>query len=84
MNKRALIFVMVAIMLVTFCVAPPAHAIVPAAAWVVWSIIAGATGVAVVADETKGDHEQAQANNQRQDEPQATKDTASALQQNPG
>jgi hypothetical protein len=84
MNKRAIIFVMVVIMLFTFCIAPPANAIVPAVAWVIWSIAAGATGIAVVADETRSDHERAQANNQRKDEPQATKDTASALQQNPG
>ncbi|MBP1725570.1 MAG: hypothetical protein H6Q51_868 [Deltaproteobacteria bacterium] len=67
MNKKAITFVMVAILLFTVCTAPPANAIVPAAAWVVWSIVAGATGVAVVADETRSNHEQATANNQGQD-----------------
>jgi hypothetical protein len=84
MNKRVIVFVMVASMLFTFCIAPPANAIVPAAAWVIWSIVAGATGVAAVADETKGDHEQAQANNQREEEPKGAKDTAAELQQSPG
>jgi predicted MFS family arabinose efflux permease len=84
MNKRAIIFVMVVIMLFTFCIAPPANAIVPAVAWVIWSVAAGATGIAVVVDETRSDHEQAQANNQRQEEPKGIKDTASELQQSPG
>ncbi len=66
MNKRAITFVVVAIMLFTFGTAPPANAIVPAFAWVIWGIAAGATGVAVVADRTS-DHEQAKANNQGQD-----------------
>jgi hypothetical protein len=65
MNKRAIIFVMVAIMLSTFCTAPPARAIVPALAWAVWGIAAGVTGIAVVADETS-DQEQATADNRGQ------------------
>ena len=58
-------FVMVAIMLFSVCTAPPARAIVPAVAWVVWGIATGTAAVAVVADETR-DHEQAKANNQGQ------------------
>ncbi|HVO83060.1 MAG TPA: hypothetical protein VMU60_01420 [Syntrophobacteria bacterium] len=84
MNKRVIVFVMVAIMLFTFCIAPPAHAIVPAVAWVIWGIAASATGVAVVADETRTDHEQAQAKDQRQDDREGIKNTAAGLQQNPG
>jgi predicted MFS family arabinose efflux permease len=84
MNKRVIIFVMVAIMVFTFCIAPPAHAIVPVVAWVIWGIATAATGVAVAADETKGDHKQAQANNHQQEEPQGVKNTASALQPSPG
>jgi len=83
MSKRAIIFVMVAIMLFTFCTAPPANAIVPAFAWVIWAIAAGGTGVAVVADETS-DHKQAQANNQGQEEPKELSNTASEMQQSPG
>ena len=83
MNKRAIIFVVVAIMLFTLCTAPPANAIVPAFAWVVWGIAAGVTGIAVVADETS-DHGQAQANNQGEEEPKELKNTASELQQGPG
>jgi predicted MFS family arabinose efflux permease len=84
MNKRAIIFVMVAIMVFTFCTAPPAHAIVPVVAWVVWGIATAATGVAVTADKTRGDHRQAQASDQRQEEPKGVENTASALQQSPG
>jgi hypothetical protein len=65
-NKRAIVFVMVGIMVFTFCTAPPANAIVPAFAWAVWSIAAGVIGTAVVADRTS-DHEQVMANNQGQD-----------------
>ena len=83
MNKRAIIFVLVAIMLFTFGTAPPANAIVPAVAWGIWGIAAGATGIAVVADETS-DHEQAQANNQGQEEPKELSNTASEMQQSPG
>jgi predicted MFS family arabinose efflux permease len=83
MKKRVTVFLMVAVMLFTFCIAPPANAIVPAVAWVIWGIVAGGTGVAVVADQTRSDHEQAQANNQRQEEPKGLKDTASASQQSP-
>ena len=84
MNKKAIVFVMVAIMLVTFCIAPPANAVVPAVAWVIWGIAAGSTGVAVAVDETRSDHDHGQANNQRQEEPKGIKNTASDLQQNPG
>ena len=83
MNKRAIIFVMVAIMLFTFCTAPPANAIVPALAWVIWGIAAGASGIAVLADETS-DKDQAQANNQGQEGPKELGSTASKLQQSPG
>jgi uncharacterized lipoprotein YajG len=83
MNKRAVIFVMVAVMLFTFCVAPPANAIVPALAWAIWGIAAGVTGIAVVADETS-DHEQAKADSQGQEERGGTKNLASELQQSPG
>jgi hypothetical protein len=51
--------------------------------WVIWSIVAGGAGAAVVADKTKNDHEQAQANNQRQEEPKGMEDTALASQQSP-
>jgi uncharacterized lipoprotein YajG len=84
MNKRAIVFLMVAVMLFTFCIAPPANAIVPAAAWVIWSIVAGATSVAVVADETRSDHEQSQANNQGEEKPEELRNTASDLWQSPG
>ena len=84
MKKRVTVFLMVAVMLFTFCIAPPANAVVvPAVAWVIWSIVAGGTGVAVVADQTRSDHEQAQANNQRQEEPKGTEDNALASQQSP-
>jgi predicted MFS family arabinose efflux permease len=84
MSKRPIIFVMVAIMLFTFCTAPPAHAIVPAVAWAIWAVAAGATGVAVVADETSN-HGQAQAKTQGQEEQRKeTKSTAPELQQSPG
>jgi uncharacterized lipoprotein YajG len=84
MKKRVTVFLVVAVMLFTFCTAPPANAVVvPAVAWVVWSIVAGGTGVAVVADQTKSAYEQAQANNQRQEEPKGLKDTALASQQSP-
>jgi len=83
MRKRAIIVVMVATMVFSFCIAPPANAIVPVLAWVIWGIAAGATGAAVVADET-GDHEQAQANNQGQEEPKEIKNTASESEQGPG
>jgi hypothetical protein len=75
---------MVAIMVFTFCTAPPAHATVPAVAWVIWGVATAATGVAVAADEAKGDQKQAQVNHQRQEEPKGVKNTASALQQSPG
>jgi len=65
MNKRVIVFVMVAIMLFTVCTARPARAIVPAVAWVVWGIATGVTAVAVVADE-ESDHQQAKANTQGQ------------------
>jgi predicted MFS family arabinose efflux permease len=83
MKKRVTVFLMVAVMLFTFCIAPPANAIVPAVAWVIWGIVAGGTGVAVVVDQTSSDHEQAQANNQRQEEPKGTEDNALASQQSP-
>jgi uncharacterized lipoprotein YajG len=84
MKKRGTVFLMVAVMLFTFCIAPTANAVVvPAVAWVIWGIVAGGTGVAVVADQTRSDHEQAQANNQRQEEPKGTEDTALASQQSP-
>jgi uncharacterized lipoprotein YajG len=84
MKKRVTVFLMVAVMLFTFCIAPPANAVVvPAVAWVIWSIVAGGTGVAVVADETRSDHEQAQASNQREEEPKGTEDNALASQQSP-
>jgi uncharacterized lipoprotein YajG len=67
MNKRATIFVVVAIMLFTFCAAPPAEAIVPALAWAVWGIATGVAGIAVAVDETRSDQQQAKANNQGQD-----------------
>jgi hypothetical protein len=66
MNKRGMIFVMVGIMLFTFCTAPPANAIVPALAWAVWGIATGITGIAVVADRAS-DREQVTANNQGED-----------------
>jgi len=66
MNKRAIVFVMVGIMVFSFCTAPPANAIVPALAWAVWTIAVGATGVAVVADQ-RSEHEQATAKNQGED-----------------
>ena len=56
---------MVAIMLFTFCTAPPANAIVPALAWAVWGIGAGVTGIAVVTDATS-DQEQPTADNREQ------------------
>jgi uncharacterized lipoprotein YajG len=65
MSKRAIVVVMVATLLFTFCTAPPAKAIVPAVAWAIWAVAAGATGAAVVADQTSN-HEQAKANNQGQ------------------
>lgn len=83
MNKRALVFVMVATMLFTFSAARPANAIVPALAWAVWGIAAGVTGIAVVADQTS-DHEQAQANNQGQEEAEELGNTASDVRQSPG
>jgi len=85
MKKRVTVFLMVAVMLFTFCIAPPAKAAVflPPLGWVIWSIVAGGTGVAVVADQTRSDHEQAQANNQRQEEPKGTEDNALASQQSP-
>jgi heme O synthase-like polyprenyltransferase len=83
MSKRAIIFVMVVTMVFSFCIAPPANAIVPTLAWVVWAIAAGATGAAAVADHT-GDQEQAQAKNQGQEAPKAIHDTASELEQSPG
>jgi hypothetical protein len=66
MNKRAISFIVVAIMLFTFGTAPPAHAIVPVVAWVIWGVVVGVSGTAVVADRTS-DHEQVTANNQGQD-----------------
>ena len=58
MNKRAIIFVVVAIMLFTFCTAPPANAIGPlAVAWAIWGVVTGVGGAAVVAHETRSDHE---------------------------
>ena len=84
MKKRVTVFLMVAVMLFTFCIAPPANAVVaPAVAWVIWSIVAGGTGVAVVADQERSDHEQAQANNQSQEEPKGLTDTALASQPSP-
>ena len=84
MKKRGTVFLMVAVMLFTFCIAPPANAVVvPAIAWVIWSIVAGGTGVAVVADQERSNHEQAQANNQRQEKPKGTEDNALASQQSP-
>jgi len=84
MKKRVTVFLMVPVMLFTFCIAPTANAVVvPAVAWVIWGIVAGGTGVAVVADQTRSDHEQAQANNQRQEEPKGTEDNALASQQSP-
>jgi flagellar biosynthesis component FlhA len=85
MKKRGTVFLMVAVMLFTFCIAPPAKAaaFLPPLAWVIWSIVAGGTGVAVVANQTKSDHEQAQASNQRQEESKGLKNTASASQQSP-
>jgi uncharacterized lipoprotein YajG len=67
MNKKAIIFVVVPIMVFSFCIAPPAHAIVPAVAWAVWAIATGATGVAVAVDETRSDQQQAKANSRGQD-----------------
>jgi uncharacterized lipoprotein YajG len=67
MNKRAASFVVVAITLFTFCAAPPAKAIVPVVAWVVWGIATGVAGVAVAVDETRSDQQQAKANSQGQD-----------------
>jgi hypothetical protein len=67
MNKRPLVAVMVAITLFTFCAAPPAEAIVPALAWVVWGIATGGAGIAVAVDETRSDQQQAKANSQGQD-----------------
>lgn len=86
MNKRAVVFLVVAIMLFTFCAAPPANAIVPALAWAVWGIAVGVTGIAVVANEANDndDHEQAKANNQAQEERKGMKNTASEFQQSPG
>jgi predicted MFS family arabinose efflux permease len=83
MNKRVIAFLMVAVMLFTFCTAPPAKAaaFLPLLGWMFWSIVAGATGVTVVADQTRNDDEQAQANNQRQEEPKGIDDTALASQQ---
>jgi hypothetical protein len=66
MNKRVIVFVMVAIMLFAVCTPPPAQAIVPAVAWVVWGIATGVGAVAVVADETSK-HEEAKANHPGQD-----------------
>lgn len=66
MNKRAVLFVAVGIMLFTFCTAPPARAIVPALAWAVWGVATGIASIAVVADEAT-DHRQAQANSRGQD-----------------
>ena len=83
MKKRVTVFLMVAVMLFTFCIAPPANAIVPAVAWVIWGIVAAGTGVAVVVDQTKSDHEQAQANKQPQEEPKGIEHTASASEQSP-
>jgi predicted MFS family arabinose efflux permease len=83
MKKRVTVFLMVAVMLFTFCTAPPAHAIVPVVAWVVWGVAVGVSSVAVMADKTKSAHEQAQANNQRQEEPKGIRDTALASQQGP-
>jgi hypothetical protein len=67
MNKRATIFVVVAITLFTFCAAPPAKAIVPAVAWVVWGIVTGGAGIAVAVDEARSDQQQAKASSQGQD-----------------
>ena len=88
MNKRAIIFVMVAIMLFTFCTAPPANAIVPAFAWAIWGIAAGVSGIAVVANENEvndnNDHEQDKASNQGQEEQKEIKKTGLESQQSPG
>jgi hypothetical protein len=83
MVKRAIIFVVVATALFTFCIAPPAHAIVPALAWAVWGIATGVASIAVVADETNS-HEQAKANNQGQEEQKEIKKTGLELQESPG
>jgi len=85
MKKRVTVFLMVAVMLFTFCIAPPAKAaaFLPPLGWVIWSIVAGGTGVAVVADQERSNHEQAQANNQRQEKPKGTEDNALASQQSP-
>jgi fatty acid desaturase len=76
MKKRVTVFLMVAVMLFTFCIAFMVKAVVPLFVWAVWAIGVGVTGVAVVADKTKSAHEQAQANNQRQEEPKGIEDTA--------
>jgi hypothetical protein len=83
MSKRATIFVVVGILLFTFGVAPPAHAIVPVVAWVVWSVVVGAGSVAAVS-EKKSDHGQAEAKDQRQKDGKGMTNTASQLQESPG
>jgi predicted MFS family arabinose efflux permease len=83
MSKRTIIFAIVVIMLFTFSVAPPAHAIVPLAAWAIWGIAVGVTSVAAVAKKTS-DHEQAKAKNQAQEDGKGMKSTASQLQESPG
>ena len=50
MKKRSLVLVVVGIVLFTFIAAPPAHAIVPAFAWVIWGIGAAVSSVAVWVD----------------------------------
>jgi hypothetical protein len=69
--------------LFTFGVAPPAHAIVPVVAWVVWSVVVGASSVAVVANKTS-DHGQAVAKDQGQKDGKGMTNTALQLQGSPG
>jgi hypothetical protein len=69
MKKRVTVFPMVAAMLFTFCIAFLVKAVVPLFVWAVWAIGVGVIGVGVVADQTRSDHEQAQANNQPEEEP---------------
>jgi hypothetical protein len=68
MKKRVTVFPMIAVMLLTFCIAFLVKAVVPLFVWAVWAVGVGVIGVGVVADQTRSDHEQAQANNQSQEE----------------
>jgi predicted MFS family arabinose efflux permease len=60
MKNRSLVLVVAVVMLFTFITAPPAHAIVPAIAWVVWGIGTAVASVAVAVDVSNQKEQQAQ------------------------